>query len=498
MAKGLVKEKRFIGTRARYDSILGSFWFTPLFMSVISIVLALLLIWLENNGFMDWIVYRNPFNPDTVRGNTITLTATLISLFGVIMSVALIPFSLAVGQYGHTVVAIYMKDKGIQNVTGWFGAAIFYNATVLFAMPTSPTEATLPEFAVMFGWFFFVGSLVVVIYFFSHVAGLLSAMTVANLISKQTMDEIETQRPYERVYNYSPEMIEGFEATLKSIEVDGYYIRSRHSGYVRGVDYSRMVRKAQKRKITILVQKSPGDYCAVGEPLVRYLPERSTAHLRRRVWQRAKMSRKPEKVSNDRWLLKRRERLRIWERNEDVYRMIDEKVIGRWVNKSYNFGMQRSLLQDIDYGLQQLVVMACTALSPAINAPLTAIICVDRLGLVLGEITARPSQSPYKISRKEELRVISKPDTFDLLMNTGFNQIRQYGHAQFEVMERQLNAIEAIAYRSTKANHLEILQRHADLVRNEANQFIATDWGKQQVEVAYLSAVKVINSKRVI
>ncbi len=194
MAKGLVKEKRFIGTRARYDAILGSFWFTPLFMSAISIVLALLLIWLENNGFMDWIVYRNPFNPDTVRGNTITLTATLISLFGVIMSVALIPFSLAVGQYGHTVVAIYMKDKGIQNVTGWFGAAIFYNATVLFAMPTSPTAATLPEFAVMFGWFFFVGSLVVVIYFFSHVAGLLSAMTVANLISKQTMEEIENPK----------------------------------------------------------------------------------------------------------------------------------------------------------------------------------------------------------------------------------------------------------------------------------------------------------------
>jgi uncharacterized membrane protein len=158
--------------------------------------------------------------------------------------------------------------------------------------------------------------------------------------------------------------------------------------------------------------------------------------------------------------------------------------------------MQRSLLQDIDYGLQQLVVMACTALSPAINAPLTAIICVDRLGLVLGEITARPSQSPYKISKKEELRVISKPDTFDLLMNTGFNQIRQYGHAQFEVMERQLNAIEAIAYRSAKANHLDILQKHAELVRNEAYQFIATEWGKKQVEVAYNSVVKVINSKR--
>ncbi len=138
MAKALVKEKRFIGLRARYDAILGSFWFTPLFMSAASVILALSLLWLEENGFMDWIVFQNPFNPDTVRGNLITLTVCLIGLFGVIMSVALIPFSLAVGQYGHTVVAIYMKDKGIQNVTGWFGASIFFYTALLFAMPTHP------------------------------------------------------------------------------------------------------------------------------------------------------------------------------------------------------------------------------------------------------------------------------------------------------------------------------------------------------------------------
>ena len=496
MAKALIKEKRFIGLRARYDAILGSFWFKPLSMSAASVILAISLLWLEENGFMDWIVFQNPFNPDSIRGNLITLTVCLIGLFGVIMSVALIPFSLAVGQYGHTVVAIYMKDKGIQNVTGWFGASIFFYTALLFVMPTTLTEENIPAFTIAFSWTFFVGSLLVVIYFFSHVAGLLSAMTVANLISKQTMEEIENQRPYDRVYSYPPEMIEKFVLKKKAIEIDGIKVPSRHSGYVRGIDYSRMVRKAQKRKITLLVQKAPGDYVAVGEPLVKYIQDRSVAHRRRRFWQRASKSTRPEKVRSDRWLLKRRERLRKWERNEDLIRMVDETAISRWVNKSYNLGMQRSLLQDLDYGLQELVVMACTALSPAINAPLTAIICIDRLGLVLGEVTARPSPSPYKISRKEELRVISNPDTFELLMNTGFNQIRQYGHAQFEVMERQLNAIEAIANRTTKTDHLRILQKHADLVKNEAEQFIGTEWGKKQVESAYLSAVKVINSKK--
>jgi uncharacterized membrane protein len=496
LAKGLLKEKRFIGLRARYDGILGSFWFTPLFMSAASVVLAIVIYWLDKNGFMEWYVLRNPFNPDTIRGNMITITATLISLFGVIMSVALIPFSLAVGQYGHTVVAIYMKDKGIQNVTGWFGAAIFYNATLLFVMPTQMTETNIPESGIMLSWFFFVGSLMVVIYFFNHVAGLLSAMTVASIISKQTMEEIENQRPYDRLYNYTPEMVEGFEATLARINMDGLNVRSRRSGYVRGIDYNKIVRKAQRRNITILIAKSPGDYVAVGEPLVKYIDDRSEIVKRKRFWQKKRKSSKPEKVRSDRWLLKQGKKLKKKERNEAIFRMVDENAISRWVNKSYNQGSQRSLLQDIDYGLQELVVMACTALSPAINAPLTAIICVDRLGLILGEISARPPPSPYKISRKEQLRVISDPDTFERLMNTGFNQIRQYGHTQFEVMERQLNAIEAIAYRTTNPGFLNILQYHAELVRNEAYQFHPTEWGRKQVETAYLSAVKVINSKR--
>lgn len=496
MAKGLLKEKRFIGLRARYDSILGSFWFTPIFMSGISIILAIFLFYLDENGFLDWIVLQNPFNPDTVRGNLITITATLISLFGVIMSVALIPFSLAVGQYGHTVVAIYMKDKGIQNVTGWFGASIFFNTTLLFIMPTKLTDENIPDTGILVSWIFLVGSLIVVIYFFNHVAGLLSAMTVASIISKQTMEEIDNQRPYDRVYNYSPEMLQRFEDTVARIKVDGIGVRSRHSGYVRGIDYSKIIRKAQRRNVTILVLKSPGDYVAVGEPLVKYIDDRSLIVDRKRFWQRKGRRSKPEKVRSDRWLLKQRKKMRKMERREALIRMADESIISRWVNKSYNHGMQRSLLQDIDYGIQELVVMACTALSPAINAPLTAIICVDRLGLILGEISARPAPSPFKVSRKEELRIISDPDTFERLMNTGFNQIRQYGHTQFEVMERQLNAIEAIAYRTTTPGNLQVLQSHAELVRNEAYQFHGTEWGKKQVEVAYLSAVKVINSKR--
>jgi uncharacterized membrane protein len=496
LAKGLLKEKRFIGLRARFDTILGSFWFTPLFMIATSVLLAILLNWLDMNGYFEWVPIRNPLNPDTVRGNLITITATLISLFGVMMSVALIPFSLAVGQYGHTVVAIYMKDKGIQNVTGWFGASIFYCASVLFIIPTKLDDTNMPDVTIMFSWVFFIGSLIVVIYFFNHIAGLLSAMTVANMISKQTMEEIENQRPYDRVYNYTPEMVEGFEATVARIRVDGLNVRSRRSGYVRGIDYNNLVSKAQRRNITILIAKSPGDYVAVGEPIVKYIDDRSLIVNRKRFWHRKRKRSKPEKVRSDRWLLKQRKKLKKIEHREALRHMIDETAISRWVNKSYNQGMQRSLLQDIDYGLQELVVMACTALSPAINAPLTAQICVDRLGLILGEISARPPPSPYKISRKEELRVISDPDTFERLMNTGFNQIRQYGHTQFEVMERQLNAIEAIAYRTTIPGYLNILQQHAELVRNEAHQFHATEWGRNQVEMAYLSAVKVINSKR--
>ena len=296
MAKSLLGEKRFIGFRVRFDRLLGSFWWTPLYMITLSVLIAYSLFWLETNGFMDWFIPSNPVNPNTARPNLITVMATLISLFGVIMSVELIPFSLAVGQYGHTVVAIYMKDKGIQNVVGWFGAAIFYCASVLFITPAELTSENIPDLLYTITWIFFIGSLVVVIYFFSHVANLLSAMTVASLISKHTMEEIDRQRPWDRVIQFDPDDQRKFREKEKAIRLDGIQVRSMRSGYVTGIDYSKLVRRAQLAKVSFLILKSPGDYTAVGEPLVRYIHDKALFRPRMRfIWDKS-TSTKPQKV----------------------------------------------------------------------------------------------------------------------------------------------------------------------------------------------------------
>ena len=55
--------------------------------------------------------------------------------------------------------------------------------------------------------------------------------------------------------------------------------------------------------------------------------------------------------------------------------------------------------QDAAFGLQQLVDVALKALSPGINDPTTARMCIDRLGALLGWLASRRFPDPHRMAR---------------------------------------------------------------------------------------------------
>jgi uncharacterized membrane protein len=163
------------------------------------------------------------------------------------------------------------------------------------------------------------------------------------------------------------------------------------------------------------------------------------------------------------------------------------------MNSAYTLGVSRTVVQDIDYGVQLLAIIASKALSPAVNDPITATLCIDKIGKVLSKVVPIPTQSPYITDDRGNLRLIANPDDFGSLMATGFNQIRQYGNRAFEVMCHQLYAIETIAYAAKRQSDREIIKFHADLILEDALNNLTSAWSKEQVKVAYNSAINVID-----
>lgn len=63
------------------------------------------------------------------------------------------------------------------------------------------------------------------------------------------------------------------------------------------------------------------------------------------------------------------------------------------LRRAVQFGRERTLHQDPAYGIRELVDIGCQALSPAVNAPTTAVQVIDRLTELLARIGARPERT---------------------------------------------------------------------------------------------------------
>jgi len=108
-------------------------------------------------------------------------------------------------------------------------------------------------------------------------------------------------------------------------------------------------------------------------------------------------------------------------------------------------GHQRTLVQDIDFGINKLVEVALRARAPAINDPFTAITCLDWLGCALCQLCARTFPAPTQYDAAGRLRLLFEPLTFEHIVDAAFNQIRECGRTSTAVTLHLLETIAIVA-----------------------------------------------------
>jgi uncharacterized membrane protein len=115
-----------------------------------------------------------------------------------------------------------------------------------------------------------------------------------------------------------------------------------------------------------------------------------------------------------------------------------------------------------DVGVQQIVDVATRALSPGINNPSTAQMCIDHLSALLVRLAQR--RIPSRLRREgKELRVIACGPTFESLTALVFEPLRRYAQRNPEVLEsleRAARAVESAASPRRRA----VMARHVDAI----------------------------------
>jgi uncharacterized membrane protein len=131
---------------------------------------------------------------------------------------------------------------------------------------------------------------------------------------------------------------------------------------------------------------------------------------------------------------------------------------------TFDFGSSRTMQQDIEFGVLQIVDIALKAISPAVNDPTTAISCIDHLSRLLIRFTSREMPEPFLYDLKGVARVHIRWIDLDRLLDSAFEQIRMYSKTDVAVSMRLLRALGDIAAATQDKTLREILLERAKRV----------------------------------
>jgi uncharacterized membrane protein len=155
------------------------------------------------------------------------------------------------------------------------------------------------------------------------------------------------------------------------------------------------------------------------------------------------------------------------------------------IDQGVQIGRHRTLTQDSEFGIAQVVEIAIRALSPAVNDTFTGVASVDWLADALLTLADRPPLEGNWYDAKGQLRVWMPPVRLERLAKLAFDQIRQASATTPAVLVRQLDAIRRLAPRLPNACR-QTLSEEADAILETGSALAAVD--RRDLEAAYRRA----------
>ena len=164
---------------------------------------------------------------------------------------------------------------------------------------------------------------------------------------------------------------------------------------------------------------------------------------------------------------------------------------------AFDIGPARTMQQDVEFGIIQIVDIALRAMSPAVNDPSTAISCVDQLSrIIILWISRIPPPSHY-YAPPHVLRLFVPWISFDGLLDTAFEQIRHYAAADVAVSLRLMRAFNDIAATTEHADmRTKLLERARRVAVGCAEHLPKDELVKLQRRFAALEATIAARAER--
>lgn len=397
-----------------WNQLKTSFWLLPALMTAAAFVFSFITLnWdksLEIKNLYSYSVWQG--GAEGARELLSTIAGSIITITGVVFSITTVSLALASNQYGSKLLPNFIQDLGTQIVLGTFISTSIYTLLILRTVKgqniNDNINPFIPNLSITVSIGFAILSLSMLIYFIHHLSVRIQSTDIIARVAGNLMDLIETSMQNQNGKIES-------EILPKERECQEA-ITSSKIGYLQVIDYKKLLDLAKKNHFIMEIDIRPGLFLREGMVLAKV------------------SSLLPEKIKKS-------------------------------IVKAFIIGKERSPTQDIEYAIDQLVAIALRALSLNTNDTFTANTCIDHLGAALCLICQKELK-PLYYDENSYIRLISKQETFEGLVDASFNQIRQFGSTNPSILIHMLETLSSILACAQTQDQKTALKKHASMIKN--------------------------------
>ena len=400
----------------------GGFLVRPLIIAIALGCAGMFLSWAEEvdpriSAWVPLLLFPSSSDPQVAQVILGGIAASIMTVVSIVFAILLMTLTLASMQFSPRIIVSFVRDRVTQWTLGIFLGTFSYCMAALpaaraFPRPFAPVVTVLGAMLlslVCVGWLLF---------FIHHISQAITVNHIVERIATETVAMIDEMMPeprrHARVAGSDPPDLSAWQTPILS-EV---------SGYIRFIDTRRLVAVAKAYSVKVHVLRRVGQFVPAGIPLLKVykgerLPSEGVVELR----------------------------------------------------SSFDCGPTRTLQQDLEFGVLQIVDIALKAISPAVNDPSTAICCVDHLSRILIRFASREPPEPLLYDPPGVVRVSMLWSDFARMLDCAFEQIRMYSRTDVAVSLRLLRALGDIAMTTPDAlDRSTVVERAKRIVAGCAEQ----------------------------
>ena len=411
----IVNKRLSLVFRHAMYNLRGGFLIRPLAIALTLGAAGALLSWLEEtvpevSAWIPTVIFPSHADPQVAQVILGGIGASIMTVVSIVFAILLMTLTLASMQFSPRIMLGFVRDGVTQWTLGIFLGTFSYCMAALPAARSQPAPFA-PVVTVLGAMLLALACVAWLLFFIHHISHAISVNQIVDKIATETEAVVDDTMPWPRKLTH----MDGDER-IDELKWESS-ISSEASGYIRYIDVKRLTALAKSYHIKIRVLRRVGQFVPEGVPLL---------------------------------MLSRAERAET------------EHIAA--LRAAFDLGPSRTLQQDIEFGVLQIVDIALKAISPAVNDPTTAISCVDQLSRILIRVAAREPAESTTYDPPGVLRVSIPWLDFDRLLDSAFEQIRMYSKSDVAVSLRILRALGDIAATTKDPEIHEVLLNRANRI----------------------------------